>query len=63
MGGRDAGIKLRFYSNYLKALDASVFPYQQEDAAALEEKRCPKCGQPTTTGSLCAFCKLFENKE
>jgi len=57
------GIKLRFYSKYLKALDASAFPYQQEDATALEEKRCPKCGQPTTTGSLCAFCKLFENKE
>lgn len=55
------GTKLRFYNNYLKALDAGAFPERQEQAPALEERRCPNCGQPTTTGGLCAFCRLFEN--
>jgi uncharacterized protein (TIGR00269 family) len=53
------GAKLRFYNNYLKALDAGAFPARQEQAAALEDQRCPNCGQPTTTGGLCAFCRLF----
>jgi uncharacterized protein (TIGR00269 family) len=54
------GIKLRYYLNYLKALDMGVFPERQEQAAALADQRCPSCGQPTTSGGLCAFCRLFE---
>lgn len=57
------GLKLRFYSNYLKALDSNAFPDRQEKASDLEGKRCPNCRQPTITGGLCAFCKLIENKD
>jgi len=57
------GAKLRFYNNYLKALDSGAFPARQEQAAALEDQRCPNCGQPTTTGGLCAFCRLFEENK
>jgi uncharacterized protein (TIGR00269 family) len=53
------GVKLRFYNNYLKALDGGAFPERQEQAQQLDERRCPNCGQPTTTGGLCAFCRLF----
>ena len=54
------GTKLRYYNNYLRALDAGSFPERQEPANVLDERRCPNCGQPTTTGGLCAFCRLFE---
>ena len=53
------GTKLRFYLNYLSALDKGAFPHRQENKEQLAEQRCPVCGQPTTTGNLCAFCKLF----
>jgi len=55
------GTKLRFYLNYLSALDAGVFPDRQEDAQLLSEKRCLRCSQPTTAGGLCAFCRMFES--
>lgn len=56
------GAKLRFYNNYLKALDQGAFPNRQEPELALDAKACPACGQPTTTGGLCAFCRLIEEK-
>ena len=54
------GIKLRFYLNYLSAIANGAFPTRQESAGQLARQRCPQCGQPTNTGSLCAFCKLFD---
>lgn len=54
------GTKLRFYLNYLAALDEGVFPERQEDAEILSGKLCARCGQPTTAGELCAFCRMFE---
>ncbi|MDK2981272.1 MAG: tRNA-5-methyluridine54 2-sulfurtransferase [Chloroflexota bacterium] len=54
------GTKLRFYLNYLTALDEGAFPDRQESPAELAEQRCPTCGQPTITGTTCAFCRLFE---
>lgn len=54
------GTKLRFYLNYLKAIAQGAFPARQESAEQLAQQRCPQCGQPTNTGSLCAFCKLFD---
>ena len=53
------GTKLRFYLNYLTAIDEGAFPHRQESDEKLAEQRCPVCGQPTITGNLCAFCKLF----
>ncbi len=54
------GTKLRFYLNYLAALDEGIFTDCQEDAESLSGKRCMRCGQPTTAGDLCAFCRMFE---
>jgi Predicted ATPase of the PP-loop superfamily implicated in cell cycle control len=54
------GTKLRFYLNYLAALDEGVFPERQEEAEVLSGKLCARCGQPTTAGELCAFCRMFE---
>lgn len=56
------GTKLRFYLNYLSAINAGAFPNKQESGPALAEQRCPVCGQPTTTGGLCAFCRLFQDR-
>jgi len=56
--GKMPGVKLRFYTNYLEALDAGAFPARQESIAKLGTQRCPSCGQPTTTGGQCAFCLL-----
>jgi len=54
------GTKLRYYINYLKAITQGAFPVRQESAGQLAQQRCPQCGQPTNTGNLCAFCKLFD---
>jgi len=54
------GAKLRFYLNYLAALESGAFPNRQEGAEQLEAQRCVNCGQPTTADGLCAFCRLFE---
>ena len=56
------GTKLRFYLNYLAAIAQGAFPTRQESAQQLAQQRCPQCGQPTNTGGLCAFCKLFDKK-
>ena len=53
------GTKLRFYNNYLKALDGGAFPARQQAPVDLAELRCPSCGQPTTNDGLCSFCALI----
>ena len=52
------GVKLRFYNNYLKALESGAFPIRQEAPEKLALQRCPSCGQPTTSGGMCSFCTL-----
>jgi uncharacterized protein (TIGR00269 family) len=53
------GTKLRFYGNYLKALDNGSFSSKRQVPEEMAANKCPNCGQPTTTGGLCAFCRLF----
>lgn len=53
------GTKLRFYGNYLNALEQGALPERQQKSEALASQQCPTCGQPTITGELCAFCRLF----
>ncbi len=53
------GTKLRYYLNYLSALNEGAFPQRQEGPEELAKQRCPVCGQPTITCGLCAFCRLF----
>lgn len=53
------GTKLRFYLKYLNAISNGAFPERQEADEAIAQQLCPQCGQPTNTGGLCAFCRLF----
>ena len=53
------GVKLRFYLHYQKALDNGAFPWTQESNQDIAKSRCSTCGQPTNTGGLCTFCRLF----
>lgn len=52
---RSPGTKLRFYINFQKKfrplLPPGFIPRLQP---------CPSCGQPTTTGDLCALCRLLQ---
>lgn len=57
------GTKLRFYLHYLKAIEAGAFPFSQDSNIVLQEEICPTCGQPTSTGGLCTFCRLFEGNK
>ena len=52
------GFKSQFYSGYLRALEAGIFPQPQESPETLEQKRCANCGQPTSSDGLCTFCRL-----
>lgn len=58
---RMPGTKLRFYVNYVQAIEKGAFPDRQETSEELAAKRCPICGQPTTTGGLCTFCRLVDH--
>lgn len=53
------GVKLRFYNNYLKAIEAGAFPARQDSAEILSLQKCSICGQPTTADGLCAFCRMI----
>jgi uncharacterized protein (TIGR00269 family) len=53
------GLKLNFYLSYLRARQNGLFPESVESKTA-EEQVCPRCGSPTITGGLCAFCRLMD---
>ncbi len=55
------GAKLRFLVGFINAHQQGIiqpFEYGQEEVHLLP---CPSCGQPTSTGGLCATCRLFVN--
>ena len=52
------GTKLRFYTNYLQAINRGAFPERQEAPTDLLRHLCPSCGQPTTSKGFCSFCKI-----
>lgn len=54
-----SGIKLRFYSTYLKARKAGFFSADVEDLQSGPVMLCPVCAQPTSSNRLCAFCRLI----
>jgi tRNA-5-methyluridine54 2-sulfurtransferase len=52
------GAKLSFYLSFLKAKDNGLFnDLSHEQTKSLS--RCSSCGQPTTAGGLCSFCRLL----
>jgi uncharacterized protein (TIGR00269 family) len=52
------GAKQQFYLQFLRARDKGKIAFAEVEGAALHP--CGQCGQPTTAGDLCAFCRLWE---
>lgn len=53
-----SGAKQQFYLQFLQARkEARIFFKEQTD---LQLQSCEHCGQPTTAGDLCAFCRLWQ---
>lgn len=55
---RSPGAKLHYYLAFLRAKDRGEIRFQEEARTELQE--CRVCGQPTTAGDICAFCRLWE---
>jgi uncharacterized protein (TIGR00269 family) len=55
---KSPGAKQQFYLQFLKARNAGSVSFAKEQT--IELHACLRCGQPTTAGDLCAFCRLWE---
>lgn len=51
------GAKQQFYLQFLQARKEGKLSFA--DSGNLELHPCVRCGQPTTAGNLCAFCRLW----
>jgi uncharacterized protein (TIGR00269 family) len=52
------GAKQQFYLQFLQARQARAIEFAQRGQVELHP--CVRCGQPTTAGEICAFCRLWE---
>jgi len=52
------GAKQQFYLQFLQARNRGQVSFAEAEQAALHP--CLRCGQPTTAGAVCAFCRLWE---
>jgi uncharacterized protein (TIGR00269 family) len=52
------GAKQQFYLEFLRARDRGKVSFSEAGGAELHP--CVRCGQPTTAGDMCAFCRLWE---
>lgn len=55
---KSPGTKQQFYLQFLRARDAGQVRFQEPDGTELHP--CVRCGQPTSAGEVCAFCRLWE---
>ena len=55
---KSSGAKQQFYLQFLQARDSGSVAFAE--AKRTELHPCQRCGQPTTAGGLCAFCRLWE---
>lgn len=55
---KSPGSKQQFYLQFLRTREAGQVVFVE--AAEEELHPCTRCGQPTTAGDLCAFCRLWE---
>lgn len=55
---RSPGAKQQFYLEFLRAREAGKVVF--EERASIELQPCVRCGQPTTAGDMCAFCRMWE---
>jgi uncharacterized protein (TIGR00269 family) len=56
---RSPGAKLNFYLSFLQAKREGLLEFQEK---VLKLSDCQRCGQPTSAPGLCAFCRLWENR-
>ena len=59
---RSPGTKMQFYLGFLRAKEEGLFCLDEPEKE-LTWNTCRKCGQPTTAGDLCAFCRLWEKQK
>ena len=52
------GAKQQFYLEFLQARNRGTVSFAEASRGELHS--CARCGQPTTAGDLCAFCRLWE---
>jgi uncharacterized protein (TIGR00269 family) len=52
------GAKQQFYLQFLQARKDARISFAEP--VGVELKSCERCGQPTTAGDLCAFCRLWQ---
>jgi len=52
------GTKQQFYLLFLQAREAGQVAFAEAEGTELHP--CRRCGQPTTAGDLCAFCRLWD---
>jgi uncharacterized protein (TIGR00269 family) len=55
---KSPGAKQQFYLQFLRARDRGQVQFAELERAEL--RPCRRCGQPTTAGDMCAFCRLWE---
>jgi uncharacterized protein (TIGR00269 family) len=55
---KSPGAKQQFYLHFLQARDKGQVAFAEAEDRKLQA--CSRCGQPTTAGDLCAFCRLWE---
>ncbi|WP_322791273.1 ATP-binding protein [Bellilinea sp.] len=54
------GVKLRFLLGFFNAMQQGFIQPIEDEQGEVILSPCPSCGQPTSTGGLCATCRLFE---
>lgn len=52
------GVKLSFYLSFLQARQAGFLQVASDDEPEL--RPCPNCGQPTSSGGECSFCRTWD---
>jgi uncharacterized protein (TIGR00269 family) len=55
---KSPGAKQQFYLQFLQARETRDIQFAEAGQAELHP--CVRCGQPTTAGDTCAFCRLWE---
>jgi uncharacterized protein (TIGR00269 family) len=55
---RSPGAKQQFYLDFLRAKDGKRVRFVE--GGTVELRACRQCGQPTTAGDQCAFCRLWQ---
>ena len=55
---KQSSVKLGFYLGYLRACKNGAFTWKAADEESMSNRRCINCGQPTSSGDVCSFCRL-----